>query len=56
MQNRNVKSSDDKSCTDCRHFLGCECFSGKTCDGYEESIDPSDDTEIGMIYNINDRS
>ena len=25
-----------KYCTDCRHFVGCECFDGKTCDLYEE--------------------
>ena len=23
-------------CPDCKHFVGCECFSGKTCDEFEE--------------------
>lgn len=22
-------------CTDCKHFVGCECFSGKSCDLFE---------------------
>ena len=53
--NKIIKLSEDKSCHDCRYFLGCECFSGKTCDDYEETVIPSDDTEIGMLVNPNDR-
>jgi hypothetical protein len=22
-------------CSECRHFVGCECFSGKSCDLFE---------------------
>jgi hypothetical protein len=25
-----------EQCPDCKHFVGCECFDGKTCDEYEE--------------------
>ena len=25
-----------KQCPDCKHFVGCECFSGQTCDEYKE--------------------
>lgn len=25
-----------EQCTDCKHFVGCECFSGQTCDEYDE--------------------
>ena len=25
-----------ETCPDCRYFVGCECFDGKTCDMYEE--------------------
>lgn len=32
----------DKTCPDCKHFIGCECFDGKTCDQYEEK---SNDTK-----------
>ncbi len=28
-----------QQCTDCKHFVGCECFSGMTCDQYEEQND-----------------
>ena len=30
------RTTSDKVCTDCTHFVGCECFSGMTCDEYEE--------------------
>lgn len=26
----------EKVCTDCKHFVGCECFDGKICDLYTE--------------------
>ena len=54
--NNAIKPSEGKQCTECRYFVGCECFGGRICDSFEESIVPSDDTEIGMITNINDRS
>lgn len=28
------KYTEEKLCTDCKHFVGCECFSGGTCDQY----------------------
>lgn len=28
--------TEAKVCTDCKHFVGCECFDGKTCDLYTE--------------------
>ena len=30
------KKYTEQQCTDCKHFVGCECFSGMTCDQYEE--------------------
>lgn len=32
----NLKKKYTESCTDCQHFVGCECFDGKTCDEYTE--------------------
>lgn len=26
----------EKVCTNCKHFVGCECFDGNVCDLYEE--------------------
>lgn len=28
----------EKDCRDCRHFVGCECFSGSICDQFEEKV------------------
>lgn len=28
--------TEGKECTQCRYFVGCECFSGKVCDLFEE--------------------
>ena len=30
-----MKGGAERVCTDCIHFVGCECFSGMTCDQYE---------------------
>lgn len=30
------KYPGEKECPNCRYFVGCECFDGKTCDEYEE--------------------
>ena len=30
------KKYTERVCTDCKHFVGCECFSGQTCDEYTE--------------------
>lgn len=34
---KGTKKVTEKKCSDCKHFVGCECFSGKTCDEYERS-------------------
>jgi hypothetical protein len=31
-----LKKKYTERCTDCKHFVGCECFDGKTCDEYKE--------------------
>jgi hypothetical protein len=31
-----LKKKYTERCTDCKHFVGCECFSGMTCDEYTE--------------------
>ena len=31
-----LKKKYTERCPDCKHFVGCECFSGQTCDEYEE--------------------
>jgi hypothetical protein len=31
-----LKKKYTERCPDCKHFVGCECFSGMTCDQYEE--------------------
>jgi hypothetical protein len=31
-----LKKKYTESCTDCTHFVGCECFDGKTCDDFAE--------------------
>ena len=31
-----LKKKYTEQCTDCKHFVGCECFDGKTCDEYVE--------------------
>jgi hypothetical protein len=31
-----LKKKYTERCPDCNHFVGCECFSGQTCDEYEE--------------------
>ena len=28
--------TEGKKCTQCRYFVGCECFDGKVCDLFEE--------------------
>lgn len=28
------KLADDKRCTSCRYFVGCECFDGQVCEQY----------------------
>lgn len=30
--------NDKKDCRECRHFVGCECFSGAPCDQFEETV------------------
>lgn len=30
-----LKKKYTERCTDCKHFVGCECFSGKSCDLFE---------------------
>ena len=30
-----IKKKYIPQCTNCQHFVGCECFSGKICDQYE---------------------
>lgn len=30
------KYTEEKLCTDCKHFVGCECFDGQTCDQFAE--------------------
>lgn len=32
-----LKKKYTERCPDCKHFVGCECFDGKTCDEYERS-------------------
>jgi hypothetical protein len=29
------KKYTEQRCTDCKHFAGCECFSGMTCDEFK---------------------
>lgn len=31
-----LKKKYTEQCPKCKHFVGCECFDGKTCDEYEE--------------------
>jgi hypothetical protein len=32
-----LKKKYTERCPDCKHFVGCECFDGKTCDEYKRS-------------------
>ena len=27
----------NQDCTECKHFVGCECFDGKTCERFEHN-------------------
>ena len=36
------KKYTERVCTDCIHFVGCECFSGMTCDQYETEVKNND--------------
>ena len=36
------KGGAERVCTDCIHFVGCECFSGMTCDQYETEVKNND--------------
>ena len=35
---KQIEEIDEQVCTDCTHFVGCECFSGTTCDQYETEV------------------
>lgn len=34
-----IQKTEEKSCTDCTHFVGCECFDGKTCDEFDRKTE-----------------
>lgn len=36
--NNIINKYTKRVCTDCKHFVGCECFSGLTCDQYETEV------------------
>ena len=36
--NNIISKYTKRVCTDCTHFVGCECFSGLTCDQYETEV------------------
>lgn len=36
-----MSEEKERVCTDCRYFVGCECFSGTPCDLYTEKESPT---------------
>ena len=40
-----MKNINNPQCPDCKHFAGCECFSGMTCDQYDAVQEQAADTD-----------
>lgn len=38
-EHKQIYDGTEKKCTDCRYFVGCECFDGKTCDLFERKTE-----------------
>ena len=45
--------SNEKDCRDCKYFVGCECFDGRTCDLFTDKRSQIIPCEIGdEVYAI----
>lgn len=46
-----IPLKQENTCSDCKHLVGCECFSGRVCDQFEKTVEGADIVSRPKYYN-----